>query len=115
MGAALTAYTPITNDSPRPFLVYLAEVLYDAGLLAPELPEDKFGVWRVSDTCGTYSSPAPDDVDNVWSYRGRVFFEPNWESEYANQSYVGNYTPHKARKVALALLAAANHLEREQS
>ena len=39
--AAVTAYTPntSTNDNLRPFLVYLAETLNNAGLLAPDTPK----------------------------------------------------------------------------
>ncbi|KGM18159.1 hypothetical protein MA47_09775 [Corynebacterium auriscanis] len=104
MGAALTAYTPITNDSSRPFLVYLAEVLYDAGLLAPDLPKPE----SPGDSDITEWLPLEPSWDkpNVWITPGGRIMTQNVDP--------GNYTPHEARKVALALLAAANHAEQGQ-
>lgn len=96
-----------TPDHPATLITDAAEALADAGLLAPDLPEPVGHLrdtgeawWRLADAVGIH-------VGQVWAY------SKHGTIDLALPEKLTELTPEEARGVAHALLAAANHAEKE--
>lgn len=87
-----------------------AEALADAGLLAPDLPEPDTLEYGSPEWDGVfayqYGAEWRDAMGSVCAFNGTVEVQ-------GDDTHI--HTPDEARALALALLAAANHAEKENN
>lgn len=87
----------IENDLSKIVATRIAQILRKESLIAPDLPEPLLG----------------SDGALLW-HDGEVWLEDDEKDVYTDLPKSTSWmTPNEARKLALALLAAANHAEEE--